>query len=134
MTQFLCSCLERNIVYIYSKRTFSRRHSIKILFSIKILYAFSFSPSSPLAVINDRLPGFRLYANAICALSGFYAAHDVSSGVMLSSPRRMRAYASPAFSLDCLTPAGGNVTLFRNVGTLRKIPKEGRPHGLSHSL
>jgi hypothetical protein len=48
-----------------------------------------------------------------------------------SCPRRMRAYASPAFSLDCLTPEGWTVTLFQNVGTLRKIPKEGRPHELS---
>jgi hypothetical protein len=47
-----------------------------------------------------------------------------------SCPRRMRAYASPAFSLYCLTFEGGTVTLSRNVGTLRKIPKEGRPHEL----
>lgn len=48
-----------------------------------------------------------------------------------SNQSRMRTYVSPAFSLDCLNSEGENVTLFRNVGTLRKIPKEGSPHGLS---
>jgi hypothetical protein len=75
-------------MYVYSKQTL-RGLSTKILFSLKILYALSFPPSSPLAVINDGLPGFRRHANAICALLGFYVAH-VSSGAMfqdiLSAP------------------------------------------------
>jgi hypothetical protein len=130
LAQFLCSCLERNIVYVYSKRLFfffSRGLSTKILFSINILHALSFSPSSPLALINDGLPGLRRHANSICALLGFYAVQNSSSGATFqtpyrsqpqgsSSPRRKRAYASPIFSFDCWTPEGGTATLSRNVG------------------
>jgi hypothetical protein len=112
LAHFLSSCLGRNIVYVYSKRPFPRGLSTKIIFSIIILYALSFSPSSPLVLMNDRHPGFRRHANAICALLGFYVAQNGSSGAMLQgsvsvpNSRRMRACASPAFSLDCLTPEG----------------------------
>ena len=116
----------------FNQNSFLHKHSVRtFLFSILTTCCNLMMDFQASAAMPTRFAFFRDFTQRIILVpercSG--TAHRPQPQGS-SSPRRTRAYAPPVFSLESLTPEGGNVTLIRNVGTLSKIPKESRPHVL----